>query len=89
MNYNLPRACIRNYFPTRKCFVFQTPTSPENMVRLESMDDRELCQGFRETTDAFCHYVFQMSRVKTVKGGQGVTGRSESDDINIVLTSDV
>ncbi|XP_067116476.1 guanylate-binding protein 1-like isoform X4 [Osmerus mordax] len=75
MNYNLPRACIRNYFPTRKCFVFQTPASPENMVRLESMDEKELCQGFRETTDTFCNYIFQMSRVKTVKGGQGVTGR--------------
>ncbi|XP_062312414.1 guanylate-binding protein 1-like isoform X1 [Osmerus eperlanus] len=75
MNFNLPRACIRNYFPTRKCFVFQTPASPENMVRLESMDERELCQGFRETTDTFCNYIFQMSRVKTVKGGQGVTGR--------------
>ena len=91
MIYNLPRECIRNYFPTRKCFVFQTPASPENMSRLESIDESKLCQGFRETTDTFCNYVFQMSRVKTVKGGQGVTGRSESDyrNIDIVLTRDV
>ncbi|XP_067108903.1 guanylate-binding protein 1-like [Osmerus mordax] len=75
MNYNLPRECIRNYFPTRKCFVFPIPTSSANMSRLESIDEKELYQGFRETTDTFCNYIFQMSRVKTVKGGQGVTGR--------------
>ncbi|XP_067115500.1 guanylate-binding protein 1-like [Osmerus mordax] len=75
MNYNLPRECIRNYFPTRKCFVFPIPTSSANMSRLESIDEKELCQGFRETTDTFCNYIFKMSRVKTVKGGVEVTGR--------------
>lgn len=75
MNFNLPRECIRNYFPTRKCFVFPTPTSPENMAQLESMDVSGLCQGFIETTDTFCNYVFQRSHVKTLKGGEKVTGR--------------
>ncbi|XP_062312452.1 guanylate-binding protein 1-like [Osmerus eperlanus] len=75
MNYNLPRECIRNYFPTRKCFVFPIPTSSANMSRLESIDEKELYQGFRETTDTFCNYIFQMSHVKTVKGGVVVTGR--------------
>ncbi|XP_067108667.1 guanylate-binding protein 1-like [Osmerus mordax] len=74
-NYNLPRECIRNYFPTRKCFVFLPPTSYEHMSGLESIDEKKLYQGFRETTDTFCNYIFQMSRVKTVKGGVEVTGR--------------
>ncbi|XP_062312502.1 guanylate-binding protein 1-like [Osmerus eperlanus] len=74
-NYNLPRECIRNYFPTRKCFVFLPPTSYEHMSRLEFIDEKELYQGFRETTDTFCNYIFQMSHVKTVKGGVEVTGR--------------
>ena len=81
MNYNLPRECIRNYFPTRKCFVFPIPTSSANMSRLESIDEKELDQGFRETTDTFCNYVYHMSHVKTVKGGVEVTGRSKSDKL--------
>ncbi|XP_030640312.1 guanylate-binding protein 1-like [Chanos chanos] len=75
INYNLPRQCIRNYFPSRKCFTFPFPTAPENMKNLESMDVNDLCLEFRETADRFCEYIFTESRVKTVKGGQVVNGR--------------
>ena len=78
-DYNLPRECIHNYFPERKCFVFPLPASPEHMSHLEDMDDKDLYQGFRETTDTFCNHIFQMSHMKTVKGGVVVTGRSKSD----------
>ncbi|XP_030641364.1 guanylate-binding protein 1-like [Chanos chanos] len=74
-NYNLPRQCIRNYFPSRKCFTFPFPTTPQNMSNLESMDVNDLFPEFRETADCFCEYVFAESRVKTVKGGQVVNGR--------------
>ncbi|KAG7469196.1 hypothetical protein MATL_G00126420 [Megalops atlanticus] len=75
LNYNLPRECIRNYFPSRRCFVFVTPASPENMPRLESMDERDLNPSFLDVTSSFCRYIFEESSVKTVKGGLPVTGR--------------
>ncbi|XP_045560856.1 guanylate-binding protein 1-like [Salmo salar] len=73
--YNLPRQCIRNYFPSRKCFVFPTPTTPANMPHLNSMDEADLCGTFRKVADTFCRFIFQESRTKTVKGGHKVTGR--------------
>ncbi|XP_072541083.1 guanylate-binding protein 1-like [Salminus brasiliensis] len=73
--YNLPRQCIRNYFPTRKCFVFPFPASQDNMSRLESLDEGDLYPGFLEATQHFCKYVFTNSQVKTLKGGHQVTGR--------------
>lgn len=77
--YNLPRQCIRNYFPSRKCFVFPTPTTPANMPHLDSMDEADLCGSFRKVADTFCRFIFQESRTKTVKGGHKVTGRSKSN----------
>ncbi|XP_030639464.1 guanylate-binding protein 1-like [Chanos chanos] len=75
INYNLPRQCIRNYFPSRKCFTFPFPTAPENMCNLEQLDVNDLFPKFLETADRFCKYIFKESRVKTVKGGHRVNGR--------------
>ncbi|XP_055059164.2 guanylate-binding protein 1 isoform X2 [Misgurnus anguillicaudatus] len=74
-DYNLPRQCIRSYFPSRKCFVFPSPASPENMGRLESLQEQELVPGFLEATGHFCKYIFARSAVKTLKGGHRVTGK--------------
>ncbi|RXN34795.1 guanylate-binding 1-like protein [Labeo rohita] len=74
-NYNLPRQCIRNYFPSRNCFVFPSPASPENMKRLESLQERDLVPDFLEVTSRFCNHIFYNSVVKTVKGGHRVTGK--------------
>ncbi|XP_037386993.1 guanylate-binding protein 1 isoform X2 [Pygocentrus nattereri] len=74
-NYNLPRQCIRSYFPTRKCFVFPLPASQDNMARLESLDERHIWPDFLKATQRFCDYVFNESNVKTLKGGHRVTGR--------------
>nr|XP_046198268.1 guanylate-binding protein 1-like [Oncorhynchus gorbuscha] len=73
-DYNLPRECIRNFFPSRKCFVFPSPTTPDNMHRLDSMDEAELSERFREVADTFCRFIFQECRVKTVIGGHTLTG---------------
>nr|XP_046198039.1 guanylate-binding protein 1-like isoform X1 [Oncorhynchus gorbuscha] len=73
-DYNLPRECIRNFFPSRKCFVFPSPTTPDNMHRLDSMDEAELSERFREVADTFCLFIFQESRLKTVIGGHTLTG---------------
>ncbi|XP_051990668.1 guanylate-binding protein 1-like [Xyrauchen texanus] len=74
-DYNLPRQCIRNYFPTRKCFVFPSPTSPDKMTCLESLQEEDLVPDFLEVTCNFCHHMFIESAVKTLKGGHIVTGR--------------
>ncbi|KAK2900650.1 hypothetical protein Q8A67_008765 [Cirrhinus molitorella] len=74
-DYNLPRQCIRNYFPSRNCFVFPSPASPENMIHLENLKEQELVPGFLEVTGRFCDHVFHKSFVKTLKGGHSVTGK--------------
>ncbi|XP_073691863.1 guanylate-binding protein 1-like [Garra rufa] len=74
-NYNLPRQCIRSYFPSRNCFVFPSPASPENMKRLESLQERDLVPDFLEITSHFCKHIFYNSVVKTLKGGHKVTGK--------------
>uniref|UniRef100_A0A8C2FIH0 GB1/RHD3-type G domain-containing protein n=1 Tax=Cyprinus carpio TaxID=7962 RepID=A0A8C2FIH0_CYPCA len=75
MEYNLPRECIQNYFPSRKCFTFPFPTAPENVSRLEKLDSADMSSEFLEVTDNFCKYVFQKSDVKKLKDGITVSGR--------------
>ncbi|XP_065122835.1 guanylate-binding protein 1-like isoform X4 [Paramisgurnus dabryanus] len=74
-DYNMPRECIRSYFPSRKCFVFPSPASPENMRCLESLQEQDLVPGFMEATHNFCKYIFVKSAVKKLKGGHTVTGK--------------
>ncbi|KAA0718774.1 Guanylate-binding protein 1 [Triplophysa tibetana] len=49
--------------------------SPDNMRRLENLQERDIVQGFLETTGRFCEYIFDKSPVKTLKGGHRVTGK--------------
>uniref|UniRef100_A0A671K7A4 Guanylate binding protein 1 n=1 Tax=Sinocyclocheilus anshuiensis TaxID=1608454 RepID=A0A671K7A4_9TELE len=73
-DYNLPRECIKCYFPSRKCFVFPFPvTSQEDMSRLEILQDQDLAQRFLEVTVNFCDHMFVNSAVKRLKGGHIVT----------------
>ncbi|XP_073705468.1 guanylate-binding protein 3-like [Garra rufa] len=75
-DYNLPRQCIKRYFPSRKCFVFPLPVdSQKDMTRLESLRDQDLAQQFLEVTGHFCNHMFVNSAVKTLKGGHIVTGQ--------------
>ncbi|XP_067283823.1 guanylate-binding protein 4-like [Pseudorasbora parva] len=74
-DYNLPRECIQNFFPSRKCFTFPFPTAPENVSRLESLNPADLSSDFLEVTDRFCKFVFQESHEKKLKDGITVTGR--------------
>nr|XP_023671217.1 guanylate-binding protein 1-like isoform X2 [Paramormyrops kingsleyae] len=75
VEYNLPRECIRNYFPARRCFVFETPAAPDKMAHLESMEESQLSSSFKAVSLMFCNYIYQESPVKRVKGGLPVTGR--------------
>ncbi|XP_075763805.1 guanylate-binding protein 3-like [Pelodiscus sinensis] len=74
LSHNLPRQCIREYFPTRKCFVFDRPASNRDIKQLESLPDSALQPKFLEQSRRFCQYVLQESRVKMLKGGHPVTG---------------
>ncbi|XP_039509528.1 guanylate-binding protein 1-like [Pimephales promelas] len=73
--FNLPRECIRNYFPSRKCFTFPFPTNPEKVSRLESLDPADLSPDFQKVSDHFCKFIFDRSEVKKLKDGHTVTGR--------------
>uniref|UniRef100_A0A3B1KE50 Guanylate binding protein 1 n=1 Tax=Astyanax mexicanus TaxID=7994 RepID=A0A3B1KE50_ASTMX len=85
LNYNLPRQCIRNYFPSRKCFVFPMPAAPESMSKLENLGEGDLHPGFLEVSQRFCDHVFTESRVKTLKGGHRVTGRMFSHLVRLYV----
>ncbi|XP_012675999.2 guanylate-binding protein 1-like isoform X5 [Clupea harengus] len=83
--YNLPRQCIRNFFPARKCFTFPFPTSAKNMTNLDSMAEADLCPDFLSVAKRFCSYVFAESRVKTVQGGHKITGSRFSHLVKIYV----
>ncbi|XP_008072381.1 guanylate-binding protein 6-like [Carlito syrichta] len=72
---NLPKECIRNFFPKRKCFVFDRPTHDKNLLaNIEKLSESQLNPEFKEQSDNFCFYVFTHARTKTLSGGFTVTG---------------
>ncbi|KAL2083065.1 hypothetical protein ACEWY4_020838 [Coilia grayii] len=75
MEYNLPRECIRKYFPSRRCFMFPFPTREDNMSRLESLESDELSPAFLNIAEQFCRFVFEESKVKLLKDGYKVNGK--------------
>ncbi|XP_047400882.1 guanylate-binding protein 1-like [Sciurus carolinensis] len=82
-NYNLPRLCIRKFFPKKKCFIFDRPTHRKKLARLETLHDDQLDSEFVQQVAEFCSYIFNYSKVKTLSGGIKVNGpRLES----LVLT---
>ncbi|XP_073693972.1 guanylate-binding protein 4-like [Garra rufa] len=76
VEYNFPRECIQKYFPSRKCFTFLSPTTPDKMSCLECLDPADLSSEFLKVTDNFCKLVFHDSPVKKLKDGYTVTGRA-------------
>nr|BAE87942.1 unnamed protein product [Macaca fascicularis] len=45
-NFNLPRLCIRKFFPKKKCFVFDRPVHRKKLAQLEKLHDEELDPEF-------------------------------------------
>ncbi|CAM4711368.1 unnamed protein product [Caretta caretta] len=72
--HNLPRECIRQFFPARKCFVFVQPAGRRDLPRLEELQEDELEPEFREQVARFCRHVWETSKPKTIPGGHVVTG---------------
>ncbi|XP_058514918.1 guanylate-binding protein 1 [Ochotona princeps] len=82
-NFNLPRFCIRTFFPKKKCFVFDRPTHRKRLGQLETLHDDELDPEFVKQVTEFCSYIFDYSKIKTLSGGIKIDGpRLE----NLVLT---
>ncbi|XP_078092401.1 guanylate-binding protein 7-like [Mustelus asterias] len=74
MEYNLPRQCIRNFFPKRKCFVFVRPVA-RDLHTVAHVPEQKLDQSFVQECQRFCNYIHQTSQLKCLKGGHIITGR--------------
>ncbi|XP_054577255.1 guanylate-binding protein 1-like [Eptesicus fuscus] len=72
--FNLPRLCIRKFFPKKKCFIFDRPTHRKKLGQLETMHDDELDPEFVQQVADFCSYIFTNSKVKTLSGNIQVNG---------------
>ncbi|KAJ8793523.1 hypothetical protein J1605_019357 [Eschrichtius robustus] len=72
---NLPRECIRHFFPTRKCFVFDRPTNDKELLAdIENVSEDQLDPKFLEQMNNFCSYIFTNAKTKTLREGITVTG---------------
>ncbi|XP_048207680.1 guanylate-binding protein 4-like isoform X1 [Perognathus longimembris pacificus] len=75
-NANLPRECIRHFFPKRKCFVFDRPTKEKDLlVHIEDLPEDQLDCNFQMQSKKFCSYIFTNAKPKTVREGIIVTGK--------------
>ncbi|XP_075414223.1 guanylate-binding protein 1-like [Tenrec ecaudatus] len=82
-NYNLPRLCIRKFFPKKKCFIFDRPVHRKKLGQLETLHEDCLDPEFVQQVAVFCSFIFNHSKVKTLSGDLKVNGpRLE----NLVLT---
>ncbi|XP_012577590.1 PREDICTED: guanylate-binding protein 4-like [Condylura cristata] len=72
---NLPRECIRKFFPKRKCFVFDRPTSDSKLLlHMEEVSENQLDLKFQEQSQRFCSYIFTHGKAKNLMEGITVTG---------------
>lgn len=75
--YNGTRLCLRNYFPTRKCFVLPSPLGTEEYRRMEELPEAALAPRFLQQAAKFCDYVLNSAWPKTLPDGGALTGRGK------------
>uniref|UniRef100_UPI00398E742D guanylate-binding protein 2-like isoform X2 n=1 Tax=Pristiophorus japonicus TaxID=55135 RepID=UPI00398E742D len=82
--YNLPRECLRYYFRSRNCFVFDCPGNKKILQNIATVDDSELESDFVETCNAFCEFIYTTAEKKTIPGcgGKLVTGETFAQLLN-------
>uniref|UniRef100_A0A8D1XMG6 GB1/RHD3-type G domain-containing protein n=1 Tax=Sus scrofa TaxID=9823 RepID=A0A8D1XMG6_PIG len=73
-NFNLPRQCIQKFFPTKKCFIFDSPTHRKKLAQLETLHDDDLEPDFVQQVAEFCSYIFSHSKSKTLPEGSKANG---------------
>ncbi|KAL8219655.1 UNVERIFIED_CONTAM: hypothetical protein K2H54_030174, partial [Gekko kuhli] len=71
---DLAKKCIRQYFPSRKCFVFDRPTQRKELKNLENLSESKLSSDFMEEVDIFLQYIHKKAEAKVIQGGHVVTG---------------
>ncbi|XP_054855603.1 guanylate-binding protein 1-like [Eublepharis macularius] len=71
---DLAKKCIRQYFPSRKCFVLDRPTSRRELKNLENLSESKLNSDFVEELHSFLQYIYEKSKAKVIQGGHVVTG---------------
>ncbi|XP_004841369.1 guanylate-binding protein 4 [Heterocephalus glaber] len=72
---NMPRECIRYFFPVRKCFVFDRPTNDKTLLfSIEDVPESQLEWSFQVQSKNFCSYIFTNAKTKTLREGIVVTG---------------
>uniref|UniRef100_A0A8C8UKE5 GB1/RHD3-type G domain-containing protein n=1 Tax=Peromyscus maniculatus bairdii TaxID=230844 RepID=A0A8C8UKE5_PERMB len=72
---NWPRECIRQFFPRRKCFVFDWPVSdPQLLAKIENIPESQLNPKFQKQSKTFCSHIFTHASTKKLKEGILVTG---------------
>ncbi|XP_021238680.1 guanylate-binding protein 1-like isoform X3 [Numida meleagris] len=73
-SYDRLRECIRQFFPERRCFVFDLPASKRDLPHLEELPDDRMDPEFRQQLEKFCSYIWERSPPKTTPSGCKVTG---------------
>ncbi|XP_065430004.1 guanylate-binding protein 1-like isoform X8 [Chrysemys picta bellii] len=71
---DLPKKYLRQYFPSRKCFVFDRPAPRRDLARLDELPEAALSPDFLEPAQRFCSHIHQHTGTKTLPGGHVVTG---------------
>ncbi|XP_067390182.1 guanylate-binding protein 1-like [Emydura macquarii macquarii] len=71
---DLPKKFLRQYFPSRKCFVFDCPAQCRDLRRLEELPEEALSHEFLEQAHRFCRHIYQHAGTKALPGGHVVTG---------------
>ncbi|XP_042296657.1 guanylate-binding protein 1-like isoform X2 [Sceloporus undulatus] len=72
--WDLPKRCIREFFPSRKCFVFDRPASRQDLQHLEDLPESKLSLEFLQQARNFCRYIHESAGAKVLQGGHVVTG---------------
>ncbi|XP_032103701.1 guanylate-binding protein 4-like isoform X4 [Sapajus apella] len=74
-NSNMPRECIRHFFPKRKCFVFDRPTNDKQyLIHMDKLPEENMERLFLRQSENFCSYIFTHAKPKTLREGIIVTG---------------
>ncbi|XP_075687085.1 guanylate-binding protein 6-like [Rhinoderma darwinii] len=72
---NRARETIRNFFPKRKCFVFDFPSSDKEILgTMDHVSETKLQSTFVEETKVFYEFILREVPPKRLKGGAVVTG---------------
>ncbi|XP_075687060.1 guanylate-binding protein 3-like [Rhinoderma darwinii] len=75
--HNKYRNCIRMYFKTRKCFMFDLPTGDKEVLQnMDEVSEDQLSPEFMAQTRNFCDYVYKAAEVKYLDSVHRVTGKT-------------